>query len=108
MKTLSWIIFAPFALGFLAIAWYVLWNLMPFKQRKIDNEREYMVKYARIRKLVRECPVCHKNYTWIKGLLCHLGQLPHKNHEMTGTLSLEFWHRFECVAKLEVEEMFKN
>ena len=65
---------------------------------------EYEQKYDRIKYLIYEVQVCQANYDWILKLLENLGQLPYKNRERTQLLTVEFFKKYQSIAKKQIEE----
>jgi len=44
------------------------------------------------------------NYEWIEKLFDHLLECKYKNREMTETLTMEFFRKYEKIAKERVNE----
>jgi len=81
-------------------AYFIVW----YGKLQAKLAGEYMKKYLRIQKIIRDYEVCEMNYEWIEKLFDHLLECKYKNREMTETLTMEFFRKYEKIAKERVNE----
>jgi len=80
-------------------AYFVVWYGK--LQAKLANE--YQMCYDKIHRVL-EYEVCDQNYDWLLRLLTRLGQCKYKNREMTEVLTMEFFRKYEKIAKERVSQ----
>jgi len=85
MKAIILIIFA--AMVIFVITWY--WQ--EWKKTKRNRENIYNMKYLWIEDNMENLAVNEDNFRFIRGCLCELGNLKHKNREKTCVLTTKFY-----------------
>jgi len=89
---------------------YFIWqNGKDRKRIRKGNERFYNMKYEYIQDQIWKRPVTEANYRYIMGHIQQLGQLQHKNKEMTTTLMQNFFmSKFRPFREAEVKSELLN
>jgi predicted negative regulator of RcsB-dependent stress response len=83
----------------IAGAYFIAW----YGKQQAKLASEYMRYYEKIQKVL-DYEICEQNRQWIERLFDRLDKCKYKNREMTEVLTMEFFRKYEDIAKKRVLE----